>query len=193
MCLVVTMAFSLIQPIMPRTAYAASTQQQINQALDKFALAATRIGADISNMSSMVGMCTRLGGFTTAVDGIFMILQMAGAFGEDPTMQMMNMLQQIINMMADVQTQLDNLESDVKTVYDKLVEMQTDQVIIDRNTTARDMASYWRTFNTSYIETMKKLFSQYNTKINRGINDWWEARFHDGVLVLVKTSADKQV
>jgi|GEM_PF-6009764 len=167
-------------------AYAAVTPQQINDATTKFTDALGKFSANSAadKIGKIANFCSRLGGLTSLASGIIGVLQMAGII-KDPTQQMIH---EVLNVVKDVQTQLDNINNTLNQIAHELVNIQVAQQEINRNNKATTMSTNWNNFNTNYTERFETYVSEYQAKIISGIQQWWNQNIHSGFYVLMTKS-----
>ena len=161
----------------------AVTPQQVNDAVDKFSNVIGKFAAkDASeNIGKIANFCNRLGGVTLGAAGVIGILQMTGII-KDPTVEMLG---KILDAVKDVQTTLGNMNHTLNQIAQDLINIQTAQQEITRNNSATTMSTNWNNFNTNYTEKLASYVSEYQAKINSGIQAWWNQTSHDGVYVLM--------
>ena len=164
-------------------AYADDMPSSVNGAINSFVEAVGQFASKslADEIGKVANFCSRLGGLTSVASGVIGILQMIGII-KDPTQEK---LKEILNAVKDVQTELTNMDAKLDQIAQDLINIQTAQQEIARNTKATMMSTNWNNFNTNYTERLSSYLAQYQTYINAGIKEWWEQASHKEVYVLM--------
>ena len=108
---------------------------------------------------------------------------------KDPALEKIG---QILDIVKDVQTTLDNMNKTLNRIAQDLLNIQVNDEWNNRNNKATTMSTNWNNFNTNYTERFQTYISEYQAKINTGIKAWWEQASHEGVYVLMTKKYTEQ-
>ncbi|MBR3262223.1 MAG: hypothetical protein IKF93_03825 [Lachnospiraceae bacterium] len=183
----VTFAEGVDTPLMGE--YSAVSPEQVNNAIAAYAKAIGDLAKDVSDVSTLEAVMTRLGGLTSLAGGGIAVLKMMGII-KDPTTAM---LTKILGEIVSIQQSLVVMDQKLDALAQQLIDIAVDQKEIDRQNTARQLLSYWRDFKHNYVEPLQLYAEEYQGIINNALKNWWESESHDGIRVLYTNYKDEIV
>lgn len=167
----------------------APSPEAIKNAVDVFTKALTESSKGAGELAELSAFLTRFGGIASsaggAVNGAIGVLTMLGVM-EDPQRKA---LAQILSEVKNVQDQLHEMDTKLDSISKQLVDLAVIAEEKDRQNRAAKMLSYWRTFNTSYVEPLANRMTEYQGYINRALSDWWKETAHEGIRLLYTSTA----
>ena len=169
----------------------APSPEAIKNAVDVFTKALTESSKGAGELAELSAFLTRFGGIASsaggAVNGAIGVLTMLGVM-EDPQRKA---LAQILSEVKNVQDQLHEMDTKLDSISKQLVDLAVIAEEKDRQNRAAKMLSYWRTFNTSYVEPLANRMTEYQGYINRALSDWWKETAHEGIRLLYTSTANR--
>ena len=168
----------------------APSPEAIKNAVEAFTKAITESSAKPGEFAELSAFITRFAGIASsgvgAVNGAIAVLTLLGVM-ENPQKKA---LAEILSEVKNVQDQLREMDTKLDSLSKQLIDLAVITEEKDRQNRAAKMLSYWRTFNTSYVEPLANKVTEYQGYINRGLSDWWKETSHDGVRLLYTSTGD---
>ena len=167
----------------------AVTPDKVNDAIKNFAQAVNYFSTSTEEMTMLTSFLTRFGGVTSLASGAIGILQMCGII-KDPSLELLG---KILDEVRDIKEQLVDINKQITDINNRLVEIQVEQKEENRNSTANSMITAWNTFNTNYNEPLDRMIDEYERKVTRRIETWWDQGSQTSVRVIYTTLEDGKV
>ena len=167
----------------------APSADSINKALSTFSKVVGDLSKDVSKEKFIHQVAMRFGGVTGAVSGGIAVLQMVGIL-EDPDQKKH---EEIISNIKQIQEQLQTMDNKLNTISEQLTALAATIEEKDRQNKARQLLSYYRKFNTDYVQPLNNMVTQYQSIINDGTAEWWKASKTEGYRVLYTSNQSNEV
>ena len=156
------------------------TPERVSASISSFSTAVKALAPATADFTTLDVYMERLSALTSTVSGGLVILRMMGIMKDAQTAALYDILGEI----TSVQESLVNMQKELDALVSQLIDIAVDEKEIDRQTTARDLLSYWRTFKDTYVNPLQAYAEEYQGKINNALRAWWNNESHDGVRVL---------
>ena len=131
----------------------APSADSINKALSTFSKVVGDLSKDVSKEKCIHQVAMRFGGVTGAVSGGIAVLQMVGIL-EDPDQKKH---EEIISNIKQIQEQLQTMDNKLNTISEQLTALAATIEEKDRQNKARQLLSYYRKFNTDYVQPLNNM------------------------------------